>query len=353
MCITYSSAASLPDSTEGSMRITADFHYGFVIAHRPVLVPLQQSHVLGFDVQAAFPAYGKNAWEKIYVYPTLGINYSFFNLGDELHLGHGHTFYPFILFPVTRNPRLQLNIRYGVGIGYVDKTFDRLNNYKNQGLATHFNAIFAVHASLFVKLASRTFFQATAGITHFSNGSIDIPNLGINIATLSGGFSYFIGQKKKIDRTPAELKLKKWHGSVMLTGSVKKVYPPGGPRYLAGSLSLLESMRVKKKSAFGIAADLFYDNSIHARLKQDSVDYSGAADQLRMGLAGSYELIVSDLSLLLQVGGYLHTKIKTDGTIYSRFGIRYAIAKNYFVCFNLKTHFAKADFFEWGGGIKF
>jgi hypothetical protein len=345
--------ATLPDSTEGSLRISANFHYGFVIAHRPLLVPLQKAHVTGFDVQLAIPTTGKKPWERTYIHPVLGINYSWFDLGNSIQLGHGHTLYPFILFPLNSNPHLQLNIRFGAGIGYVEKIYDRYENYKNQAIASHVNAIFAVHAAIYARLARRTFFQTTVGVTHFSNGSMDIPNLGINIATLSGGISYYLGDKKPVNRDPVVFSEKKRRTSIMISGSIKEVYPPEGPKFLAGSLSYLESLRVGKKSAFGLAADVFYDNSIHVRLIEDSIHYNGPEDQLRVGLAGSYELIVSDLSLLLQTGGYFYNKLKSDGDVYSRFGIRYSLAKNYFVCFNLKTHFAKADFFEWGGGVKF
>jgi len=346
-------SATVPDSTEGSLRFSGNFHYGFVIAHRPILVPLQTGHVLGFDVQVTKPTTGKKEWEKIYIYPTVGINYSWFDMGNPQQLGWGQALYPFILFPVTRNPNLQLNIRFGAGIGYAQKPYDRYENYKNQALAAHINAIFAVHTSLYAKLAKKTFFQATLGVTHFSNGSMNVPNLGINIASLSGGFTYMVGKKNAIDRTPFDFKAEKWRGSIMLTGSVKRIYPPGTPRFLAGSLSILESIRVKRKSAFGAALDVFYDNSLHVRLNQDSVEYKGPYQQFRIGLAGSYELIVNDLSFLLQTGVYVYTAVKTDGSIYSRFAIRYAVSKKFFACFNLKTHFAKADFFEWGGGYKF
>ncbi len=350
----FSLQAGTPnDSTPGALRLSANFHYGFVMAHRPILIPLQQEHVTGLDIQVARATTGIHDWEKIYFYPSIGINYSYFNLGDLEHLGHGHALFPFILFPLTKRPGLQLHVRFGVGVGYADKVFDRKENYKNQALGTHFNAIFAVHSFTVLKLTRRLFMQSALGVTHFSNGSIDIPNLGINIISVSGGFNYYLGRPKPLNREPYAFPVKKWRGSLMISGAVKKVYPPGGPRYLAGSLSLVESVRVKKKSAFGAALDLFYDNSIHARLLEDSITYRGPADQLRVGVAGSYELIVSDLSFLLQVGGYLRSKVKSDGTIYSRFGIRYAVSKRFFLNFNLKTHFAKADFFEWGGGWLF
>lgn len=189
-------AFTISDSTAGSIKVSADFHYGFVIAHRPLLVPLQQNHVLGFDLHVSKPTYGKANWNKIYIFPQVGLNYSYFNLGDPEHLGRAHTLYPFVLFPVNKNPNLQFNIRFGAGVGYAEKIFDRLENYKNQAISTHFNAIFAVQTSLYAKIAPRTFLQAAVGVTHFSNGSIGIPNLGINIASLSGGLSYYLGKKQ-------------------------------------------------------------------------------------------------------------------------------------------------------------
>jgi hypothetical protein len=38
---------------------------------------------------------------------------------------------------------------------------------------------------------------------------------------------------------------------------------------------------------------------------------------------------------------------------YNRFGLRYRINSNWFAQLTLKTHFAKADFGEWGFGYAF
>ena len=58
-------------------------------------------------------------------------------------------------------------------------------------------------------------------------------------------------------------------------------------------------------------------------------------------------------SLKLQQGFYVYTQIKDDGILYNRIGMQYNVGKKYFACINLKSHFAKADYMEWGGGIRF
>jgi len=108
---------------------------------------------------------------------------------------------------------------------------------------------------------------------------------------------------------------------------------------------------------------MFYDPTINYRLEYEDMKTQGSISNFRGGVAGAYEIIfsdfsvvlqmVSDFSVVLQMGVYAKNAWKKDGLFYNRLGMRYCFYDGLFACINLKTHIARADFIEWGIGYKF
>jgi hypothetical protein len=73
---------------------------------------------------------------------------------------------------------------------------------------------------------------------------------------------------------------------------------------------------------------------------------------VRPGIHGAYQLRIATIGLLFNLGFYPYTRYKNDGNFYHRIGLRY-YHERFFACVNLKTHYARADFFEWGLGWVF
>ena len=109
---------------------------------------------------------------------------------------------------------------------------------------------------------------------------------------------------------------------------------------------------ISQRSDWGIGADLFYDESIQHRLILDHQTSTTNADNFRPGIYGAYQIAAGNLGLMFNMGFYPYSKWKGDGNFYHRICFRYYI-RNLIVCMNLKTHYAKADFIEWGIGWKF
>jgi hypothetical protein len=131
---------------------------------------------------------------------------------------------------------------------------------------------------------------------------------------------------------------------------VKEIYPVNGPEYFAFTLYADRSFQVTRKSSFGAGADVFYDQSDKHNLEEDSGEPVSTAEAMKVGLHGSYELNISRISFTFNMGAYLYAKYTIAGNIYHRIGTRYRFSDRMFACFNLKTHFGKADLVEWGLG---
>ena len=91
------------DSTNGKWNIHLRGDYGFIIAHRPQLVPLQQAHVKGFEISIGKISSGDKDWQTTYLFPECGITVAGFDLGSKTYLGNGIAVYPYIDFPLSAN----------------------------------------------------------------------------------------------------------------------------------------------------------------------------------------------------------------------------------------------------------
>jgi hypothetical protein len=341
---------ALEDSTEGRFCLRLRTDYGFIIAHRPALRPLQEDHVKGIELSFGIPLKGDREWHRDFHYPEKGITVAFFDLGTP-RLGKGLVVYPYIDFPLGKKDNV-LHFRYGIGLGYVEKVFDPRDNIKNAAVGAHYNGVIHFDLHYDVKMGRRDFIELGAGITHYSNGSFKLPNLGINIATASLAYSRHFGKPSQritgsVQSTPDAPEL-----DMHIAGSMKKIYPPLGRQYYAGVLSFLRLQSIGRKSKWGVGAELFFDNSLSARIDRISENSSKAEDDFRPGIYLAYQVNAGDLGLMFNMGFYPYTKWKEDGSIYHRICLRYYFEK-IFLCTNLKTHYARADFIEIGLGYRF
>ena len=339
-----------PDSTTGKWNAIVRGDFGFVIAHRPALEPLQERHVKGFEISLTKQYDGSSYWQSAYLYPDYGITLAVFELGTD-KLGTGIAVYPFIDFPLGKKGFHRLHFRFGMGLGYVEKTFDADDNIKNSAIGSHVNGVIHFDLHYAAGISKRTTLEFGPAITHFSNGSYSLPNLGINIATFNLGFQHSFGSSRPLQHPEIIEKDKAPEIHVYTGGFFKRVYPPEGRGYFAMTLSGLWYKPINLKSAFGAGADLFYDNSLVPRIDKLGEEESEPIDNFRAGLYGAYELSTGRLAIAFNMGFYLYNAWQNDGSIYHRLGLRYYFEK-WYACLNLKTHYARADFIELGAGIR-
>ncbi|REJ80532.1 MAG: hypothetical protein DWQ44_06145 [Bacteroidetes bacterium] len=344
--------AATRDTSRGSWGLQARQAYGFVIAHRPALELLQERHLLGAELSIVKTSSGEKEWHSGFLFPDVGINISYFDLGAPKILGYGIVVYPYVNFPLSDKSDWRTHFRYGMGLGYVEKIFDAEENIKNSAIGSHINGVMHFDFHFEKDLGKRTYFEIGAGITHYSNGSTAIPNLGLNIAHVSAGIMHYFGQKTAIKKEtrPAYIEDNEWR--IYLAGSEKKIRPPGGQKYQVGVLSVSRMRNLNYKSSLGAGIDLFYDNSLQQRSLREGNPDADETYNFRPGIYGAFQLNVGRIGFNFNTGFYPYTRWKGDGNVYSRIGLRYYM-KNLFLCMNLKSHFARADFIEWGAGIRF
>ena len=327
-------------------------HYGFIISHHKSMAHLTAGHFPAFEINIGKQTNGEKEWQGLYKYPVMGVSFWYANLAYPKVLGSAYAVYPYLNFHIYQERSFSLNYRFGTGIGYLSKKFDHLDNYKNIAIGSHINITINMFYELKWLILKKIFISGSIGLTHFSNGSLKTPNLGINIPTISLGLAYKFHSNEKVCKIlDTNLNKKnKIEIQSFLSGGMKEIYPEDGKEYGAYSFStcFIKPLSMKRKIDTGF--DLFLEFSNLKSLERNGVDVKHSYEAIRPGLHFGYQLQFSKLSFVTQVGVYLYAKDNSDGPVYSRFALRYKLNKKILLNLALKTHFAKADFIEYGIG---
>lgn len=343
-----------------NMLIEGKIHYGFLYAHHLEL-EMYNAHFPAFEISFAQLTYGKFKWERAYNYPIIGITFFYSGIGYNPSLGQAYALMPFINFPLVKDKKFTFGFRFALGLGYLTQRFDRLTNYKNLAIGSHFNA--AVNLMLEARYKINYFLTLTGGVSlqHFSNGSLKLPNYGINTPLVNVGVAYRpVKENRNIgDRFYAPVE----PFSVILRRSVefnigamvgwKDMQAVYGERYMVYHLYENTMVQISRKSKVGIGLDLSYDPSQVTLLEMNGTPVENKLSVVRPGINAAYELILSKLGFLLNLGGYLGGKEKSNGPLYEKISVQYNFSKNFFASVMLKVHWGRADYIGWGVGYRF
>ncbi len=331
--------------------IQLNYHYGFISPHNVLVNEIVKGHTQMTEFSFFKQTTGKNQWEQFYNYPKIGISSVVINSGNDESLGNIYGLFPFVEFPLN-HWKIKWNIKFGYGVGYIEKPFDRVTNYKNLVIGTHLNALIFFDNNWSIPVSKNLNTSVGLSLTHFSNGSIKRPNLGINIFAMNVGLNYNFGNTTLNEKSD-EKRDRNLSQMVVATTGFKEIDPIGGNKYMVYNVSYNAIKVVSNKSSFGVGADFFYNSSLEPLIVRLQNEDLGKKGNINVGLSGIYSLDLGKISMLFQTGGYVYRSYLQDKAVYTRIGTRYRFSGKLFFNLSLKTHFFVADFIEYGIGYKF
>jgi len=215
------------------------------------------------------------------------------------------------------------------------------------------------------------YFELDAGLTftHYSNGSMTMPNYGLNVYGPRLGLKYNIqGQPdfiiNEIPKYESQYELLMEFRTAMKqitpdTSNINYESPYSGDTYGIYGISSTINKQISYKTKFGVGFDLVYDGSTNAQIEEETNGQQTSTDtfaqSLALGIFPSYELVVHNLSVLVQPGFYLYKKKIGDkpNVFYQRIGLKYHFVKNIFAGVNIHAYnFKVADYVEWNIGYR-
>ncbi len=322
--------------------------YGFYWAHTKKISNIP-AHVAGGELSLLLQSNGQTQWQRLYKNPLISLTYSFISAGAGHLVGNLHAAIAQMHFPMLTTSNTRFEITLGTGIGYVTRPFDPEKNPKSKAVGSHFNAVMQIGGRCRWCWKKQWCNFLGLYLTHQSNGRWKTPNFGINTVHLLTGVQYYFNPlppfpKKGIKQPKAS---QAWQLIGFLNGGTKQTKVTIGERFWVIGLSATAAKKLNMKSTWVMGIDGFYDpflrtadSSLQKRFPINSAIKTG------------HWLTIGKLDLVTEIALYFYSiAMAFHGPMFQRLGLQWNQGR-WFWRVALKTHFANADFIEWGIGYR-
>jgi hypothetical protein len=331
------------------VKITAQpgFEYrqklGFLLAHRGLMGHLPQAPAVASEFSYIYRTNQAKKWHEAYRQPLVGGTLFFGSVGNNQILGRFLGLYGFVELPIVKQKHYRLDFKFGTGLGYTNKPFDPVLNPQNVAIGSRVNAMmcFALKQSWRWNNTALTF---GIDMTHFSNASYQMPNLGVNVPFLSLGVQRFF-EERSTEKKQTELVHPDLTIGVTAIASAKEMRPLGVGRFPVYAANIFARKYFGPKGGLEASLDFIYKVGL---LSHPSYPQAAALDPFQIGLFLGYVQSFDRLHFIYGAGVYLRDVLQPDDAVYLRLGTRYALTKQLEALMTLKTHYAKADYMEFG-----
>lgn len=285
-------------------------------------------------------------WNRTKRLPQWGVGLSATNTGSK-YVGTIVCLYPYIKLPLYTLGPLGGNLRFGFGLGWIEKPYDKITNPEDellsQKISTHANISWQNE----IKLGAKHFVNTAVTFYHVSNAKTNLPNLGINIPSLSFGYRYAFGGETRKPIHVSDSLSKKVFYKVFVSGGVKQMQVPDSAYYFVKLITGEISKQVSYSSILSLGMFVTDDASV----KTDPlVKHLGSVETSQVAVYGSYEYSLGRVIIPVQFGVFIYN---SNSKLLESIGARYKLSHNWMAELMLKAHGHKADLMHFGIGYSF
>lgn len=349
----FPAAAQSQPSLFDKLSIGVKSHYGFLIANQSKAEYVRDSHTSFTELDISTHYTDGRLWEVVNRYPHIGLGIFYGQTGSSRYLGHMAAIFPYVDYSLLGRRRFRVRYRLGLGLGWVEKPYNKATNNKNLMIGSHLNACIAMGLESEWAVTKRLYINGGLSFTHFSNGSMKLPNLGLNMPAVSLGVRYSLYPAPTIEKKEIPLFSKKISYYVYAFGALKETYPLEGPNYVVVTGDFEAVREFAHSGRYGLGLNISHDAAMSVEVPDSpTFEFDRSKSRMQASIYGSYEHVIGNLTIPLQVGVYVFNKYPINA-IYQNIGLRYQLSNHLIAALQLKTHLGKADYIQWGLGYKF
>ncbi len=326
-----------------------NYRHGYLLEHFDADEQLSQLTPFGLEFSYLKHLNGTETWHQLYGFPEVGFSLYWFNLDQPEILGNSFGATITLQSYILRKKRTQISFKIAPGIQVGTKKYHKETNPLNLYYSTFLSTVMEANLIYHYILSEKTKINFGLSATHASNGAIMLPNKGLNTFSITAGLAFTTGSylDNSFMKNPSPYDYQKsWQFDVESSIATKRANYDDLDNDIALTFSTYANKRVSRRSALFLACDVFYNKSV-----RDMVDKENP-NLYRVGLSFGHELIVSNVSLITELGVYIFRPEKIDKPIYQKYALRYYLTPNIFGLWRLKTHLGKADTMELGLGFR-
>lgn len=342
-----------PNRLTSLLYLETKVHYAYLIPHHNEIWALTDGFFPVWEFSLLRQTDGRNHYHYSRRYPQLGLTYLYSNFGGSEYLGEMHALLPNIRLPMVSGKKISMAFGIGLGMAYLTKKFDRLENYKNLTIGSNYNAAVQFQLKLRWQLSPRFFFNTGASMLHVSNGTIKTPNFGLNLPALFGGFEWKLNHQEIDYQIFDSLKSHKRKMNFRLIASYanKQISREWDKEFNVYVASMILSRFYNNADRILLGVDAVYDESTKYVLDKKGQATEAWPDVTKIGVNIGHEWTFSQLSIYINLGYYVHSNNEGEALLYNKLGLTLQFLKYAFVGLNLQTHWGQADFLSFGLGL--
>jgi len=156
-----------------------------------------QNQFAAIDLRFAINSFGRTPQDEILKYPSYGVGLTHYYLNSDT-IGNPYGVYGFFASPfLINNPKLHLGWELATGFSFHFNKFDLITNPKNDVIGSNINVYFNLSLWAAIKMSERLDLLLTSDFTHFSNGTMNTPNKGLNLLGGNLGLRYHFQFEEK------------------------------------------------------------------------------------------------------------------------------------------------------------
>jgi hypothetical protein len=346
--------------------IEGSFSAGRIVRHTPKFdfdIPeISSGTLISFQHQT----HGKKGWQRRQQYPRFGLLLGFFHFGSE-QLGQAISLAPNISVDVFRKERSSLQFQLSVGFSCLNRPYDRLARPNNNAIGSFINNFTAFQFLWLRELGENLDLSTGIQMVHFSNGAIQLPNLGYNIPMASLGLRYHLRGRFEdfAPLLPEERKPdRRWGGQAYSYFALREVAAIGGSKYPVWGASAAVHYHTAKDNRFLLGVEYEYQQAVYAfethhELVTSEKDIRRGAE--RYMIFAGHEFLYGPWSVSLNAGTYLNksSTLLLPFPFFTKLGIRYYISPfgetgpRIQTGLYLKAHRTVAEYFAFGLGLSY
>ncbi|MBO7203131.1 MAG: hypothetical protein J6V30_06330 [Paludibacteraceae bacterium] len=326
--------------------------------------------ILGAEFALEWPTTGSKNYHHYFNIPTIGLAFTYLNLGNEKQLGHTAAVYPYVNIPFVRSPYIDFYFSGGMGLAYVsnyDKSTPENPTITNPLIGSPLNAILRGGIGLAIrpyaepkneKEERKAHYTITGELSwiHLNSCSFSQPSKGINALVGQIGFKYNPDDMENIVRQKAEKLPHYFSMDIFVAGGAKELTHLDDTKFGVGNINLAFYFQAANVYRIGLGIDGFFDNSFaNKHIACPHFKYQGMYDnhdwrnQVKAGVCLSNEIVFGRITTALDGGWYFYHPINggwpteynkniTEEQFYFRLGLKYRFTDRWFLIGAVKTH---------------
>ncbi len=330
---------------------TFDLQGGMVIPNDPGDSPvLGNTAVYTVNIGIGGRMVGPQYWKNYLKNPYFGLKIGFDRIDNSV-VGNRASLAAYIEQPFARTRHWDFGFMFAFGLSYLEKTYDSVGNPQNMFIGSHLNALINLGLTANWHVTDKLTMYSSINFTHSSNGTIQLPNKGVNIAQLELGAKVNFHPYSPQDMQPpatlvATSGLERKNSVFINFSPVYNSSRKSWEHYFSTSMSVGYRRKFHPCFAYGAGVDLMYDASLEQAHEPNLPENNYAVSGY-----GLLEAYWGRFSLRGAVGYYAWRGCDFALPFYERIGVYYNITKHQYIGASIKAHAAHAQFLEWTYGV--